>query len=120
MPAVIPAAPAPRPDSEIVVMVAQARMPQRCWGGSRYYRVAVVEVDPGAAPRMISARARGVRRVWAVYERCYRGSTDRCAFARAMRAAEECAALLRCEIKGLAIAERIAADHAGTATPPTQ
>ena len=52
-----------------IVMTASARMPGSCWG--RYGRVAVVELEPGFSgrPKMISERARGVRRVVQTWER---------------------------------------------------
>jgi len=72
-----------------VVQTASASMPRTCWG--RYGRVAVLELEPDwdGPVAMISARARGVRRVICTWERLNIGSTDRCAFARALAAADE-------------------------------
>ncbi len=71
------------------IQCAKAQRPSSCWGGARYYRVAVLEVEPGVERvAMISERARGVVRVVRVWDRLYRGG-ERSAFARAMRDAEE-------------------------------
>ncbi len=79
-----------------IVMTAAACMPAKCWG--TYRRVAVVELDSslpdGERPRMISARARGVARVVETWERRNVGTTDRCAYARALAEAEALAAEL--------------------------
>lgn len=64
-----------------IVKHSSARMPSTCKG--RYRRVAVVEVEPGAVPAMISTRARGVRRIVQTRERCNVGTSDRCAYQRA-------------------------------------
>lgn len=65
-----------------VVMTAAAKMPNSCWG--IYRRVAVAEIVPGSAPKMISARARGVIRLVATWEKLNVGKTDRCAYGRAL------------------------------------
>ena len=79
-------------------MTSAAAMPQSCWGV--YRRVAVLEVDPGARPAMISERARGVRRIVATWERLNVGKValhaglrpvGRCAWSRAMKDAAEMA-----------------------------
>lgn len=79
-------------------MTSAAAMPQSCWGV--YRRVAVLEVDPGARPAMISERARGVRRVVAMWEKLNVGKValhaglrpvGRCAWSRAMIDAAEMA-----------------------------
>ncbi len=75
-----------------IVKDSAARMPGSCWG--RYRHVAVMEVDPDTWPAMISARARGVRRIVQTWERCNVGLTDRCAFKRAMVEASRLAAQL--------------------------
>lgn len=73
-----------------IVMTAAAAMPATCWG--KYRRVAVVEVEQGAAwPAMISERARGVVRIVATWERRNVGTTERCAYARALTEAQELA-----------------------------
>ncbi len=77
--------------SRYIVQTAAACMPGCCKG--TYRRVAVLELEPGfeGTPKMISSRARGVRRVVATWERQNVGSTERCAYARALAAAEEMA-----------------------------
>ena len=75
--------------SRFIVQSAAACMPASCKYGP-YRRVAVLEVEDGVSHvRMISARARGVKRVVRVWERLYVGSSDRCAFAKAYRAAQQ-------------------------------
>lgn len=73
-----------------VVKDSAARMPGSCWG--KYRRVAVMEVEPGTVPAMISARARGVRRIVQTWDRMNVGQTDRCAFKRAVAEAGRLAA----------------------------
>jgi len=81
-----------------IVQTSAAAMPHSCWG--TYRRVAVLEVDPGARPAMISERARGVRRVVAMWEKLNVGKValhaglrpvGRCAWSRAMIDAAEMA-----------------------------
>ena len=82
--------------SRYIVMTASAKMPLTCKG--RYGRVAVVEVeDPNVTPKMISERARNVRRVVETWERQYWGRTDRCAFYRAVGEAQQMADKLNAE-----------------------
>jgi hypothetical protein len=85
-------APSGRSDTRFVVMTATARMPSTV--KARYRRVAVVEIEPGATPRMISTHARGVVAIVETWERLSVGRTDRCAFARAMREASALCARL--------------------------
>ncbi len=74
--------------SHYTIKVSAARMPLGCWGSYRH--VAVLEVDgPDRIPTMISTRARGVISVVEVWRKVRVGKTSRCAFARAMVAAEE-------------------------------
>lgn len=76
-----------------IVKDAAARMPSSCWG--RYRRVAVLEVDEGVTDvKMISDRARGVRRIVQTWERLNVGSTERCAFQVALTKAKALAAEL--------------------------
>jgi hypothetical protein len=66
-----------------IVQTAAACMPSSCWG--TYRRVAVLEVEDGVSQvSMISARARGVVRVVETWERRNVGSTERCAYSRAV------------------------------------
>lgn len=71
-------------------------MPNSCWG--RYRRVAVLEVETGTVPAMISGRARGVVRVVQTWEKRHVGTTDRCAYERAVAEAQELAAELNSEM----------------------
>ncbi len=82
--------------SRYIVKTAAARMPASCWG--KYRRVAVLEVEPGAEPRMISARARGVVRVVETWDALNVGTSDRCAYRRALAEAEALAANLNSEV----------------------
>ncbi len=65
-----------------IVLSSSARMPSSCWGS--YARVAVVEAEVGAEPKMISERARGVVRIIETWERLHIGKTKRCAHQRAL------------------------------------
>lgn len=75
--------------TEYIVMSAAAKMPSTCWG--TYRRVAVLEVDIGAKPKMISERARGVVRIVRTWEKLNGGTTERCAYEQALAAARELA-----------------------------
>lgn len=75
-----------------IVKHSAARMPGSCKG--RYRHVAVMEIEPGTVPAMISARARGVRRIVQTWDRCNVGQTDRCAFKRALAEADKLASQL--------------------------
>lgn len=63
--------------TELVVVSAAAKMPGSCMGV--YRRVAVVEVEAGTRPAMISERARGVREVLQTWERRHAGRAWRLA-----------------------------------------
>ncbi len=56
-----------------VVMNASACMPGSCWG--IYGKVAVVEIEAGVTelPKMISPRARGVKRIVSLEDRLHSG-----------------------------------------------
>jgi hypothetical protein len=78
----------PTDPSRFIVMSARAKMPNSCFNGTAYRRIAVVEVDPAYTaahgwPAMISERARGVVRIVALWDRLFTGKTMRCAFGRA-------------------------------------
>jgi len=75
-----------------VVLTASAKMPSSVH--HPYRRMAVVEIEPGAVPAMISERARGVRRIVRTWERCATGKTERCAYRVALAEAETLAARL--------------------------
>lgn len=68
--------------TEFVVRTSRECMPGSCWG--QYGRVAVVEVEAGTYPSMISQRAKGVVRIVWERRRLNIGKTDRCAFQRAV------------------------------------
>lgn len=76
------------------------RTDRNCGGWGSYVKIAVVEVESGrlSEPTMISDRARGVIEVVEVWERVYKGKTDRCAAARARREAEALAEQLNCPL----------------------
>jgi len=67
-----------------VTMSKSEKMPSSCWG--KYRKVAVVEVEDGfkGEPKMISERARGVKRVVKEWRRLNVGATNRSAAAKAM------------------------------------
>lgn len=69
-------------ETEYIVMTAKERMPLKCKGV--YRKVAVVQVEKGVKPKMISPRARGVVQVVKIWRRLNVGKTDQCAFARAL------------------------------------
>ena len=76
--------------THFIVQTASATMPASCWG--KYRRVAVLEVEAGMSrASMISERARGVKRIVETWERCNVGSTDRCAYSRALKEATDLA-----------------------------
>jgi hypothetical protein len=68
------------------VIESAAHMPNSCWG--RYRRFAVVRVAPGGSPPAI-IRDTKTARVVSTWEKCRDGSTDRCAAAKARKAAYE-------------------------------
>jgi len=78
-------------------MTATAKMPASCWGS--YRRVAVIELTPDAAaagllPGLISDRPKTVCRIVRTWEKLHVGSTDRCAYSRALVEAEALATSL--------------------------
>ena len=83
-----------------IVMTSSASMPAKV--KSPYRNVAVVEVDDrGVVPKMISERAKGVRRiVWHSGPQSV-GKTERCAYRMALAAAQAMAERLRCEHEGM-------------------
>lgn len=74
------------------VMTSTAKMPTSCWG--RYRNVAIVETVDNTYPSMISERARGVIRIVKHYGPHHVGATDRSAYQRALKEAQEAAAAL--------------------------
>ena len=83
-----------------LIMTSQAAMP-RFYGSSRYVRIALVELDDsGVEPTMISERARGIKRIISVHERCYRGDRYPAGACKASKAYRE---LKELEAKLLAV-----------------
>ena len=77
-----------------VVVDKSAHMPNSCWGV--YRRVGVVELTveaqrEGSFPAMLSKRATAVNRVVDTWENCNVGTTNRCAYRRAVVAANDLA-----------------------------
>lgn len=73
--------------SRFIIMTSTAKMPSSV--RSPYRNVAVVETDlpEGEEPKMISTRARGVIRIVEMWERCNVGTSDRSAYAVALKSA---------------------------------
>ena len=74
-------------NTEFVTKVSVALMPGMCHGD--YVHVAVLEVEKGTVPTMISERALGVLAIVWRRERCHVGTTEKCASERAIAEAEE-------------------------------
>jgi len=72
--------------TEYTIMTASAKMPASCWG--IYKRVALVEVEKGMEPKMISERAKGLVRIVRTWEKLNVGTTDKCAYRRALTEAQ--------------------------------
>ena len=79
-------------NTEFIVMTACAKMPSSCRGS--YRRVAVVEVEKGVVPAMISDRAKGLVRIVDTWEGCNVGKTAKSAYAIAMAEAKALVAKL--------------------------
>ena len=65
-----------------IVMTSSAHMPTSCKG--RYRNVAVVEVEDGIYPKMISTHAKGVRSIVRHFGPQNCGTTDKCAYRRTL------------------------------------
>lgn len=79
---------------KFIVMESAARMPSSCWG--TYRNVAVVELDEGnfKTPKMISERAKGLKRIVQFWGRLSaRGKNT--AYSRAMEEAKSLCVLRR-------------------------
>ena len=70
--------------TELYIKTSRAPMPNKCMGGNSYYRIAVLEVEEGAQPKMISTHARGVVRVIEVAEPLHMGITARSEYHRTL------------------------------------
>jgi hypothetical protein len=68
-----------------ILMDRSAYMPSSCWG--RYRRLAIVELTPDfvGEPKMISERARGVKRIVEERDKLHAGGGNRTAHAIAKR-----------------------------------
>ncbi len=72
--------------THFIVQSAVAKMPHSCWG--RYRRVGVLEVPEGVSEvAMISERCTEVVQVVETWEGCNVGTTERCAYEKALTAA---------------------------------
>ena len=83
--------------SEFIVMTSTAQVSGKARQFGRYRNVAVLEIEPGTKPTMISERARGVRRIVWRSGAVSVGKTDKCAYARAQREAQALLATLQAE-----------------------
>jgi hypothetical protein len=88
---------------EAITMTASTTPSARCWG--KYKRVAVVIVDRDALraegrelPASISKHSRGVVRIVQTWENCNVGTSERCAYRRALAEAEQVAARINAEL----------------------
>jgi hypothetical protein len=77
--------------TEFIVMTACAKVRGKARRFGRYRHVAVCEVEAGQCPAMISERARGMVRIITDSGPVSEGKTDRCAYACALREAQEMA-----------------------------
>lgn len=84
-------------------VIAHVSYNGRVWAANSvrgpYRNVAVVEVEAGAEPKMISTRARGVRRIVRHYGPQSVGKTDRCAYRRTLAEAAELVVKLNAEAR---------------------
>lgn len=71
-----------------VVMDKATKMPSSCWGIYRKVAVVAVADDFCNTPSMISLRARGVIEIVELWDRLNVGTTERCAYRRALAEAE--------------------------------
>jgi hypothetical protein len=76
-------------NTELIIMTSSAHVAGKARKFGRYRNVAVVEVEVGKRPAMISTRARGlVRIVWHSGSRSV-GKTDKCQYEIALKYAKE-------------------------------
>jgi len=71
-----------------LIKTSSAQMPQSCWG--HYRRIGLLEIEDGYAlgdVHEISTRPRAVKRVIQTWEKLNLGSTERCAYRRALEEA---------------------------------
>lgn len=89
-------------NTHFVVHVSSARMPSNCWG--KYRHVAVLEISTHVeSVSMISERAKGCKKIVAYWGNLNVGTTERCAYRKALKKAHKlCDKLNRNKIKYLA------------------
>ena len=77
-----------------LVMMKSARVPGNYKG--EYVRVGVVELEDGfeGEPKMLTERAKGIKRIVKTWERLNKGKTRRCAAAIALKQAQDLAVKL--------------------------
>jgi hypothetical protein len=83
--------------SEYIIMSSSAKVAGKAAKFGRYRHVAVLEIEPGTKPAMISERARGVLRVVWDSGAVSVGKTEKSAYARAQREAAELLVKLQAE-----------------------
>ena len=75
-------------NTKLIIKISQEKMPSSCWG--KYGRVAVMEMEVDAPfPAMISSRTRGCVKIHRVWNKLFWGTSERCAFRRAVEAARQ-------------------------------
>lgn len=71
-----------------IVMVSRACMPNCCFDKQNYYRVAIVQTVNGKVPKQINPKHTStVYDIVDTWERLYRGTSDSCAYAKAIKEA---------------------------------
>ena len=75
--------------SQYMILIRSAKMPSSCWG--KYGKVAVVEIEEGfdKEPKMISERARGVKRIVELWDRVHIGKGVRDEMSQVLKEAKE-------------------------------
>ena len=79
-----------------VILTAGEKMPASCYGAANYRKIALVELDPveygkkrlvgkEAIPQKIDERLKLIKSIPFYRGRLYKGSTDRCAYAKAQK-----------------------------------
>ena len=81
-----------------IVKTSAANMGSGKRGMGHYGNVAVLLVEDGAEPKMISERAKGVIEIVSYEGKLHWGSTEKCAFRKALARAEALAAKLNDEL----------------------
>jgi len=93
--------------TEFIVMTASAKMPSSCKGV--YRKVAILEVEIGVEPKMISERAKGVVRLVALEDKLHAGRERGrgTAYSKALENAKRLCAALNREARMKAEAESL-------------